>query len=108
MDAEIEEVIRNCSSCQVTSPSPPVAQHHPWEWQSQPWSRLYIDFVKPLLGHMSHSKWLDVHIMQSISISKTMVKKLRFVFTTHGPRTIVSDNRPSFTNDEFKKFIQAN
>ena len=26
MHAEIEEVVRNCSSCQVTSPSPPVAQ----------------------------------------------------------------------------------
>ena len=114
MDAEIEEVVRNCSSCQITGPSPPVAQLHPWEWLSQPWSRLHIDFAGPFMGHMylitvdSHSKWLDVQIMQSISTSKT-VEKLRFVFATHGlPRTIVSDNGPSFTSDEFKKFMQAN
>ena len=66
------------------------------------------------MGHMyliivdSHSKWLDVQITQSISTSKT-VEKLRFVFAIHGlPRTIVSDNGPSFTSDEFKKFMQAN
>ena len=48
------------------------------------------------MGHMyliiidSHSKWIDVQIMQSISTSKT-VEKLRFVFATHGlSRTIVS------------------
>ena len=50
------------------------------------------------MGHMyliiidSHSKWLDVQIMQSISTSKT-VEKLWSVFATHGlPQTIVSDN----------------
>ena len=98
MDAEIEEVVRNCSSCQVTGPSHPVAQLHPWEWPSQPWSRLHIDFVGPFMGHMyliiidSHSKWLDVQIMQSVSTSKT-VKKLWSVFATHGlTGTIVSDN----------------
>ena len=114
MDAEIEEVVRNCSSCQVTGPSPPVAQLHLWEWPSQPWSRLHIDLAGPFMGHMyliivdSHSKWLDMKIMHSISTSKT-VEKLRFVFDTHGlPRTIVCDNGPSFTSDEFKKFIQAN
>ena len=85
MDTEIEEVVRNCSSCQITGPSPPVAELHPWEWPSQPWSRLHIDFAGPFMGHMylitvdSHSKWLDVQIMQSISTSKT-VEKLRFVF----------------------------
>ena len=66
------------------------------------------------MGHVyliivdSHLKWLDVQIMQSVSTSKT-VEKLRFVFATHGlPPTIVSDNGPSFTSDEFKKSMQAN
>ena len=54
------------------------------------------------------SMLLDVQMMQSISTSKT-VENLGFVFTTQGlPRTILSDNGPSFSNDEFKKFIQAN
>ena len=80
MDAEIEEVVRNCSSNQLAGPSPPVAQLHPWEWPSQPWSRLHIDIAEPFIGHMyliivnSHSKWLDVQIMQSIFTSKTVEK----------------------------------
>ena len=62
MDAEIEEVVRNSSSCKVTGPSPLVAQLHSWKWLSQPWSRLHIDFAGPFIGHMyliivdSHSK----------------------------------------------------
>ena len=42
------------------------ASLHPWEWPSQPWSRLHIDFAGPFEGKMflvvvdSHSKWLDV------------------------------------------------
>ena len=82
MDGEIAEVVKNCPSCQVTRPSPPVAQLHPWEWLSKLWSRLHIDFAGPFMGHMylvlvdSHSKWLDVQVMQSITTAKT-IKKLR-------------------------------
>ena len=66
------------------------------------------------MGHMylvlvdSHSKWLDVQTMQSITTAKT-VEKLRAIFATHGlPKTIVSDNGPSFTSEEFKLFMRSN
>ena len=114
MDGEIAEVVKNCPSCQVTRPSPPVAQLHPWEWPSEPWSRLHIDFAGPFMGHMylvlvdSHSKWLDVQVMQSITTAKT-IEKLRSLFATHGlPKTIVSDNGPSFTSDDFESFMRSN
>ena len=56
----------------------------------------------------SHSKWLNAHIMPNITSSRT-VKKLRQIFSTHGlPRKIVTYNGPSFTSDEFKKFVKAN
>lgn len=114
MDGAIEKVVKCCSSCQTNRPSPPVAQLHPWEWPSEPWSRLHIDFAGPFMGHMylilvdSHSKWLDAQVMQSITTAKT-VEKLRSIFATHGlPKTIVSDNGPSFTSEEFKVFMQSN
>ena len=101
-----ETMVKQCSSCQLTRPSPPVAQLHPWEWPNEPWSRLHIDFAGPFMGHMylvlvdSHSKWLDVQVMQSISSAKT-IEKLRAIFATHGlPKTIVSDNGPSATNSD--------
>ena len=100
MDGEIVEVVKNCTSCQVTRPSPPMAQLHPWEWPSKPWSRLHIDFA--------WATWLDVQVMQSITTAKT-IEKLRAIFATHGlPKTVVSDNGPSFTSDDFKSFMHSN
>ena len=66
------------------------------------------------MGHMflvlveAHSKWLDVHIMSNISSSRT-IEKLRMIFAPHGlPHIIVTDNEPSFTSDEFKRFVEEN
>ena len=54
-----------------------------------------MDFAEPFIGHMflvvvnAHSKWLDVHIMQSITAEKT-IEKLQYIFDTHGlPKQIV-------------------
>ena len=114
MDKEIEEVVRTCENCQANRPSPPVAQLHPWEWPEQPWSRIHLDFAGPFMNHMflvlvdAHSKWLDVQVMQSITTAKT-IDKLNKLFSTHGlPQKIVTDNGPSFTSDEFKRYMQAN
>ena len=114
MNAEIEEVVKQCPNCQESRPSPAMAPLHPWEWPSHPWQRLHLDFAGPFLGHMylvlvdAHSKWMEVHLMQSITASKT-IESLRIIFSTHGlPRTIVTDNGPTFTSSEFAKFVSSN
>ena len=56
----------------------------------------------------AHSKWLDAHVMSTITSAKT-IDVLRVVFATHGlPRKVISDNGPSFTSLEFKNFMQEN
>ena len=114
MDTEIENLVKSCSVCQESRPSPPAAPLHSWEWPSEPWSRQHLDFAVPFLGHMflvivdAHSKWLDVHLMSSISSAAT-IEKLRIVFATHGlPRKVVTDNGPSFTSAEFREFMSYN
>ena len=92
--------------------SPPcLAPLHSWEWPTEPWSRLHLDFGGPFLSHMflilvdAHSKWLDVHQMQSITSANT-IEKLRAVFAIHGlPRKVVTDNGSSFTSEEFRSFM---
>ena len=71
-------------------------------------------FAGPFMGHMylilvdSHSKWLVVQVMQTITAAKT-VNKLRSTFATHElPKSVVSDNGPSFMSEEFKTFMQLN
>lgn len=54
------------------------------------------------------SKWIDVLIVNSTSAECT-INKLRSIFTIHGlPEQVVSDNGPSFTSAEFKRFLQEN
>ena len=113
-DSEIEKMVKTCCICQQSRPAPPTAPLHPWEWPPRPWSRLHLDFAGPYLGHMylvivdAHSKWLDVHIMQSITSAKT-IEKLRTVFAIHGlPQKVVTDNGPSFVSAEFKQFMSGN
>ena len=38
LDSDIEQLAKNCTTCQATSNSPPKAPLHPWEWPAQPWS----------------------------------------------------------------------
>lgn len=114
IDHDIEVVVRECEACQQVRHMPEKAPLHPWEWSDKPWSRLHIDFAGPFMGHMflvavdSHSKWTEVRLMTNITVEKTTCC-LRELFATHGlPDTIVSDNGPSFTGGEFKRFMQEN
>ncbi len=78
MDQCIENIVKSCSSCQQSRPSPVPATLHPWEWPSKPWSHLHLDFAGPFLNHMylvlvdAHSKWMEVQIMKNITSSKTI------------------------------------
>ncbi|CAC5412765.1 unnamed protein product [Mytilus coruscus] len=114
MDAEIEQTVRACHKCQVNRHAPPEAPMHPWEWPSKPWSRIHIDYAGPLYGKMflvcvdAHSKYLDVHVVNSATSANT-IEKLRTMFAIHGlPESIVSDNGTPFASQEFQDFVQRN
>ena len=114
LDGQIADTVKTCHICQESRAAPAAAPLHPWEWPSQPWSRLHLDFAGPFLGKMflvivdAHSKWINAHIMPSITSTQT-IEKLRIVFATHGlPRKVVTDNGSSFTSEEFRTFMANN
>jgi hypothetical protein len=56
----------------------------------------------------SHSKWIEVHTVSTITSTGT-IEKLRQSFASFGlPETIVSDNASVFTSQEFQKFTSRN
>ena len=62
---------------------------------------MYVDYSGPFLDHMflvvvdSHSKWLEVVLVQSTNTEKTL-EALRYLFT----KQLVSDNGPQFVSNE--------
>ena len=114
LGSDIEQLARKCLGCQVHQKAPPKASSHPWEWPSAPWERIHIDFAGPFMGHMyfiavdAHSKWPEVHVMNSITASKT-IDILRQIFGRSGVvKQIISDNGKTFTSEEFQTFCRNN
>ena len=113
IDAKLEKKVKECHECQVNQKSPTTVPLHPWEWPSQPWTRIHIDFVGPFEGKMflvvvdSHSKWLDVIPVANANSNNT-IRELRKLFATHGiPEVIVSDNGTAFTSAGVKHLKTA-
>ena len=114
LDNDIEQLARKCSGCQVNQKTPSKASLHPWEWPSAPWERIHIDFAGPFMGNMfliavdAHTKWPEIHVMNSITASKT-INVLRQIFAEFGVvKQIISDNGRPFTSEEFQTFVRNN
>ena len=114
MDADIEKFVKLCSTCAQHAKNPAKAPLQNWDWPIEPWKRIHVDFAGPFMNKMflividSHSKWLEVKTMTTITAHDTILE-LKEIFSNHGlPDQIVSDNGPSFTAQEFKMFCVSN
>ena len=53
---------------------------HPWEWPEHPWFKVHADYAGPFKGKMflllvdAHSKWLEVHMVDSSTSAATIEK----------------------------------
>ena len=114
IDKDIEQMVRECLSCQRVRNNPPTTLLHPWSWPEGPWKRIHVDFAGPFYGSMymvvvdAHSKWLEVFPMSTTTTEKTL-EVLRNLFASYGlPEQLVSDNGPQFTSHEFELCMKAN
>ncbi|XP_029142078.1 uncharacterized protein K02A2.6-like [Protobothrops mucrosquamatus] len=114
LDKAIEAQVHGCYTCQQSRPEMPQAPVHRWEDTHTPWSRIHIDFAGPFQGQLflivvdSHSKWLEVAPVPTMTTART-IQELRRIFATHGlPDMLVSDNGAQFTASEFQSFLRAN
>ncbi len=98
IDSDVENKVKGCNVCQKNRKDPAEAKLHPWEWPNKPWARVHADFAGEFLGKMflilvdAHSKWIDVHVMSSITSTAT-IEKLEQSFAVFGqPVHLVTDN----------------
>lgn len=91
--------------------NPPKTNVHHWEWPTAPWQRIHIDYLGPVNGKMllivvdAHSKWPEVFVVPNTTSEHTIIC-LSSLFARYGyPISLVSDNGPQFTSEEFKSFL---
>ena len=112
VDADIEDVARQCTACNEHQRLPPKQPSHPWITPDKPWSRLHIDHAINFRGHNwlvmvdAYSKYPCVHLMSSIS-TKATTRRLEEDFAHFGyPHAIVTDNAACFTSTEFQTWCE--
>ena len=113
IDQDISEITKSCNICyqNFQQPKAPILS---WPSSNKIWSRLHIDYAGPIDNKYfliiidSHSKFLDVHVCNSITSSVT-VNLLRKSFSNFGlPDIIVSDNAPNLVSHEMEAFLEKN
>lgn len=102
LDLQIEEFAKTCSGCQQIQRQPQAAPLHRWEWPTNSWQRVHIDYAGPFLDKMFlvvvdvYSKWPEVFPVKHAMSTKT-VDLLRTLFSRTGlPEQLVSDNGSQF------------
>lgn len=113
LDADIEQLIRDCAVCKTLQHATPHEELVPWSWPTRRWQRIFIDFAKYrgadiMLCQDGHSKWPEAHIMRDLTAA-TVNEVLRSWFARWGlPEELVCDNGPPFTSAEFSRFLAEN
>jgi len=114
MDAEIEQLAKNCTTCASYKNIPAKAPLHSWKWPTRCLERVHIDYAEKNGQHYlvmidAHSKWPEVIPMGTSTTTSKTIMIMRNWFAAYGlPETIVSDNGPQFTSHEFADFLAKN
>ena len=78
LDTDIEQLVADCETCQITHSKAPVTSDNPWMWPHRPWQRVHVDYCGSFLGGFFlvvvdvKSKWLEVIPMSSTTAQATV------------------------------------
>ena len=103
---------RRCDSCGEHQNKPSKPPVHPWMLPEKPWSRLHLDHAINFMGKDwmvitdAYSKYPCIHPTSSTSTRATL-DLLEEDFAHFGfPHTLVTDNAPTFTSEEFQHWCK--
>ena len=113
MNAEISELIANCSSClkhRKNNTKEPLIPH---EVPDRPWQKIACDLFTLggkdyLLTVDYYSKWVEIGLLRDSTASSEVITQLKSLFARYGiPEEVISDNGPQFASRKFKQFAES-
>lgn len=113
LNEDIEQITSSCKICLESRGETPKTALTPWQWPSEPWTRIHSDFLCPFHGCMfllvldAHSKWPEIFNMKNNTQATKLIKVFKQLFCRHGlPDLLVSDNGRQYTSNEFAIFLK--
>lgn len=114
INTDIELAIKSCEVCQESAAAP-GQKFQSWPKTDKPWERIHLDFAGPFRGKMwlicidACSKFPYIGRMEiGQTTSRQTVQVLKDIFAIEGvPATIVTDNGPQFSSQEFTNFCNS-
>ena len=113
MNIEIEDAVKRCFECQISTETKHKETVKTTELPSRPWSTVEVDFCGPFSNDSyalvmidKYSRYPEVEFTATTSFEATRTK-LKKIFATHGvPKTLQSDNGPPFNSHAFSDFAR--
>ena len=112
INADIENMIKNCSICQESLPALPKETLQPHDIPSRAWEVVgtYLfncNNHEYLIIADYYSKFPIIPKMNGLTTSNMVISIMKQIFSEHGiPSTVVSDNGPQYFSEAFKGFAQ--
>ena len=112
IDAAIEMASRRCDSCGEHQNKPSKSPVHPRMLPEKPWSRLHLDHAINFMGKDwlvitdAYSKYPCIHPTSSTSTRATLDLLEEDFAHFRFPHTLVTDNAPTFTSEEFQHWCK--
>lgn len=113
LNEDIESFIASCKQCQVSRCCERKDCYVSWPSTSSNWERIHLDFCSMygqtyLIVFDVHTKWIEIFHMKTTT-ALDVIQVLRSTFARFGiPDTVVSDNGPPFSSNDFVTFLKSN
>ena len=112
INADIENMIKNCSICQENLSAQPKETLQPHVIPNRAWEVVGTDLFncnnhEYLIIADYYSKFPIIRKMNGLTTSNMVISTMKQIFSEHGiPSRVVSDNGPQYSSEAFKKFAQ--
>ncbi|KAF2890495.1 hypothetical protein ILUMI_15678, partial [Ignelater luminosus] len=116
LDKQIEDQVKQCSSCQSQSSSGRVTPVY-WPLTHRRWQRVYMDLaqiyykgtaVNIFILIDAYSKWIEAIVMGTVT-SPDIIAKVRSLVAAYGLiEEVVSENGPQFCSQLIEIFFEKN